>query len=163
MENQVTRPIENALTGVSGIKNISSNITTGSSSTTVEFELGTEIQRAVDDVRTAVERTRVELPNGIDPPTVQRLDLDNSPIATYAVSAPEMTDSELAWFIEKGLRAYGIFGRRIYDTWERTQDLLRSGALNVAPILTHRFDLADWKQGFDLLGSRHAGKVVLLP
>lgn len=100
MENQVTRPIENALTGVSGIKNISSNITTGSSSTTVEFELGTEIQRAVDDVRTAVERTRVELPNGIDPPTVQRLDLDNSPIATYAVSAPEMTDSELAWFID---------------------------------------------------------------
>jgi threonine 3-dehydrogenase len=66
-------------------------------------------------------------------------------------------------FIEKGLRAYGIFGRRIYDTWERTQDLLRSGALNVAPILTHRFDLAEYEKGFDLLGSRHAGKVVLLP
>jgi len=66
-------------------------------------------------------------------------------------------------FIEKGLRMYGIFGRRIYDTWERTQELLRSGALDVAPILTHRFDLADWQQGFDLLGSRHAGKVVLTP
>jgi threonine 3-dehydrogenase len=66
-------------------------------------------------------------------------------------------------FIEKGLRLYGIFGRRIYDTWERTQALLRSGALDVAPILTHRFDLADWQQGFDLLGSRHAGKVVLTP
>jgi threonine 3-dehydrogenase len=65
--------------------------------------------------------------------------------------------------IEKGVRLHGIFGRRIYDTWERTQDLLRSGALNVAPILTHRFDLADWEQGFDLLGSRHAGKVVLVP
>ena len=66
-------------------------------------------------------------------------------------------------FIEKGLRLYGIFGRLIYDTWERTQALLRSGALDVAPILTHRFDLADWQQGFDLLGSRHAGKVVLTP
>jgi len=66
-------------------------------------------------------------------------------------------------FIEKGIRMYGIFGRRIYDTWERTQALLRSGALDVAPILTHRFDLADWQQGFDLLGSRHAGKVVLTP
>lgn len=65
--------------------------------------------------------------------------------------------------IEKGVRLHGIFGRRIYDTWERTQDLLRSGALDVAPILTHRFDLADWQQGFDLLGSRHAGKVVLTP
>jgi threonine 3-dehydrogenase len=65
--------------------------------------------------------------------------------------------------IEKGVRVHGIFGRRIYDTWERTQDLLRSGALDVKPILTHRFDLADWQQGFDLLGSRHAGKVVLTP
>lgn len=66
-------------------------------------------------------------------------------------------------FIEKGLRLYGIFGRLIYDTWERTQALLRSGALDVEPILTHRFDLADWKQGFELLASRHAGKVVLTP
>jgi len=65
--------------------------------------------------------------------------------------------------IEKGVRLHGVFGRRIYDTWERTQELLRSGALDVAPILTHRFDLADWQQGFDLLGSRHAGKVVLIP
>jgi threonine 3-dehydrogenase len=65
--------------------------------------------------------------------------------------------------IEKGVRIHGVFGRRIYDTWDKTQELLRSGALDVAPILTHRFDLADWEQGFDLLGSRHAGKVVLLP
>ncbi len=65
--------------------------------------------------------------------------------------------------IQKGLRIYGIYGRRIYDTWERTQSLLRSGALDVTPIITHRFDLADWERGFDLLASRHAGKVVLLP
>ncbi|MGZ6371919.1 MAG: L-threonine 3-dehydrogenase [Candidatus Limnocylindria bacterium] len=65
--------------------------------------------------------------------------------------------------IQKGLRIYGIYGRLIYDTWERTQALLRSGALDVTPIITHRLDLADWEQGFDLLASRHAGKVVLLP
>ena len=65
--------------------------------------------------------------------------------------------------IQKGLRVYGIYGRRIYDTWQRTQSLLRSGALDVSPILTHRFDLADWERGFELLASRHAGKVVLLP
>jgi threonine 3-dehydrogenase len=65
--------------------------------------------------------------------------------------------------IEKGVRLHGVFGRRIYDTWERTQDLLRSGALDVTPILTHRLDLADWQEGFDLLGSRHAAKVVLIP
>jgi threonine 3-dehydrogenase len=65
--------------------------------------------------------------------------------------------------IQKGVRLHGIYGRRIYDTWERTQALLRSGALDVSPILTHRFDLADWERGFDLIASRHAGKVVLLP
>ncbi|MGH2429886.1 MAG: L-threonine 3-dehydrogenase [Candidatus Limnocylindria bacterium] len=65
--------------------------------------------------------------------------------------------------IQQGIRLHGIYGRRIYDTWDRTQGLLRSGALDVTPILTHRFDLADWERGFDLIASRHAGKVVLLP
>jgi threonine 3-dehydrogenase len=64
--------------------------------------------------------------------------------------------------IQKGLRIYGIYGRKIYDTWERTQALLRAG-LDVTPIITHRLDLADWERGFALLASRHAGKVVLLP
>ena len=64
--------------------------------------------------------------------------------------------------IQKGLRLYGIYGRLIYDSWERTQALLRAG-LDVTPIITHRLDLADWEQGFGLLASRHAGKVVLLP
>ena len=74
---------------------------------------------------------------------------------------PQVDLSELV--IMKGLRVHGIYGRRIYDTWERTQALLRSGALDVSPIITHRLDLADWEQAFDLIASRHAGKVVLTP
>jgi threonine 3-dehydrogenase len=65
--------------------------------------------------------------------------------------------------IMRGVRLHGIYGRRMYDTWERTQDLLRSGALDVTPIITHRLDLSAWEQAFDLIASRHAGKVVLLP
>lgn len=65
--------------------------------------------------------------------------------------------------IMQGIRLHGIYGRRIYDTWERTQSLLRSGALDVSPIITHRLDLAEWQQAFDLIASRHAGKVVLIP
>lgn len=100
MENQITRPLENALTGVAGIKNVSSTVTTGASSTTLQFELGTDLQKAVDDVRTIVERTRVQLPAGIDPPSVQRVDLDSAPVMTYAVDAPQMTENQLAWFID---------------------------------------------------------------
>jgi threonine 3-dehydrogenase len=74
---------------------------------------------------------------------------------------PQVDLSELV--IMKGLRLHGIYGRRIYDTWERTQSLLRSGALDVSPIITHRLELAQWQQGFDLIASRHAGKVVLVP
>jgi threonine 3-dehydrogenase len=76
-------------------------------------------------------------------------------------SRPASVDlSELV--IQKGVRLHGIYGRRLYDTWERTQALLRGG-LDVTPIITHRFDLADWEQGFGLIDSRHAGKVVLVP
>ena len=64
--------------------------------------------------------------------------------------------------IMKGLRLHGIFGRRIYDTWDQTQSLLRGG-LDVSPIITHRLALDEWETAFDLIASRHAGKVVLLP
>jgi threonine 3-dehydrogenase len=74
---------------------------------------------------------------------------------------PQVDLSELV--IMKGIRVHGIYGRRIYDTWERTQSLLRSGALDVGPIITHRLPLEQWEQGFELIASRHAGKVVLTP
>lgn len=75
--------------------------------------------------------------------------------------APPTVDlSELV--IMKGLRLHGIFGRRIYDTWDRTQALLRGG-LDVSPIITHRLPLQQWEQAFELIASRHAGKVVLVP
>jgi threonine 3-dehydrogenase len=76
-------------------------------------------------------------------------------------SPVEMHLSDLV--IQKGLRLYGIYGRKIYETWEQTQALLRSGAVDPAPLITHRFDLADWERGFKLIATRHAGKVVLLP
>jgi HAE1 family hydrophobic/amphiphilic exporter-1 len=101
VENQITRPVENALSTVSGAKHVSSTVVLGSSVTTIEFELHSDMQKATDDVRTAVERTRVQLPNGIDPPLVQRLDIDNAPIVTYAVSAPGMGGNELSRFIDK--------------------------------------------------------------
>lgn len=101
VENQITRPIENALSSVAGVKHISSTAVLGSSTTTVEFELHSDMQKATDDVRTAVERARIDLPPGIDPPLVQRLDIDSAPILTYAVSAPGMGDTELSRFIDK--------------------------------------------------------------
>ncbi|NYD89134.1 efflux RND transporter permease subunit [Sphingomonas melonis] len=100
LETQVTRPVENALAGVAGVKHVSSNVSLGSSTTTIEFVLHTDMQKAIDEVRTAVERVRVQLPQGIDPPTVQRVDIESAPIVTYAVQAPGMSEADLSWFID---------------------------------------------------------------
>jgi threonine 3-dehydrogenase len=64
--------------------------------------------------------------------------------------------------IFKGLRVYGITGRRMFETWYRTQALLAQG-LDLTPIVTHRLPLSRFADAFELLAAGHAGKVVLLP
>lgn len=100
MEKQITRPLENALSSVANVKHMDSTVVQGASTTVIQFDLGIDVQKALDDVRSTVDRTRVNLPSGIDPPTVERLDLDQTPIMTYAVSAPGLSAGELSWFID---------------------------------------------------------------
>ncbi len=100
METQITRPIEDAMAGISNAKNIYSTVSQGVSTTNIEFELGEDLQKKTDDVRSRVEQTRAVLPQGIDQPTVTRVELDSQPILTYAVEAPAMSDTELSWFID---------------------------------------------------------------
>ena len=64
--------------------------------------------------------------------------------------------------IFKGVRVYGITGRRMFDTWFRTSALLAQG-LDLSPLVTHRFPLGRFAEAFDLVAAGHAGKVVLLP
>jgi threonine 3-dehydrogenase len=64
--------------------------------------------------------------------------------------------------IFKGIRIYGITGRRLFETWYRTTALLEEG-LDVSPIITHRLPLAEYATAFELVASGHAGKIVLLP
>jgi HAE1 family hydrophobic/amphiphilic exporter-1 len=103
MESQITRIIENSLAGLPNVQSIASTITQGSSTTVVQFYLGTDLQKALDDVRTRTDQARAQLPRDIDPPLVQRLEMDDQPIMTYAVAAPGMSTQELSWFIEDTL------------------------------------------------------------
>lgn len=64
--------------------------------------------------------------------------------------------------IFKGIRLYGITGRRLFETWYRTTALLEEG-LDLRPIITHRLPLSEYATAFDLVASGHAGKIVLLP
>ena len=100
VENQISRPIEDALAGIANVKHITTYVSLGLSNTDVEFNLGTDMQKATDDVRTAVDRTRVQLPPGIDPPLVQRVDVDSNSILTYALSSPRLSPVQLSWFVD---------------------------------------------------------------
>ena len=100
MENQVARPVENALAGLSNVESINSTLTQGTSDTFIQFQLGENIQKATDDVRSKVDQIRNDLPRDIDPPVVQHLDFGDQPIVTYAVSATGMSTTELSWFID---------------------------------------------------------------
>jgi HAE1 family hydrophobic/amphiphilic exporter-1 len=100
MEAQITRPVEDAVAGVAGIKHISSTVVQGASTTTIEFVLGTDLQKVTDQVRSNVDQARVNLPRDIDPPVVTRVDMDDNPLLTYAVSAPTLSDTDLSWFID---------------------------------------------------------------
>ncbi|HEX5378663.1 MAG TPA: efflux RND transporter permease subunit [Phenylobacterium sp.] len=100
METQVTRPVEDALAGISDVRNLYSTVTQGVSTTTIEFELGQDLQKKTDDVRSRIAQARASLPREIDEPTVTRVELDSQPILTYAVEAPTMSDADLSWFID---------------------------------------------------------------
>ena len=109
METQVTRPVEDAIAGLPDAKNVYSTVSQGVSTTSIEFELGHDLQKKTDDVRTRIDQTRAILPREIDEPTVTKVEIDNQPILTYAVEATGMSDSELSWFIDdtisRGLQA----------------------------------------------------------
>ncbi|MEP9356089.1 efflux RND transporter permease subunit [Xanthobacter sp. KR7-65] len=100
LETQVTKKVENAIAGVSGVKHITSSISEGASVTTVEFHLETLVDRAVNDTRDAVTKIRTDLPRSIDEPQIQRIDIEGLPIVTFAVSAPNMSAEEVSWFVD---------------------------------------------------------------
>ncbi len=100
LETQVTKVVETSVAGVQGVKHITSTITEGMSLTVVEFQLETQVDRAVNDVRDAVTKVRSDLPQDIEEPLIQRVDVEGMAIVTYAASAPGMTPEELSWFVD---------------------------------------------------------------
>jgi multidrug efflux pump subunit AcrB len=105
LEVQVTKFIEDSVSGIEGVHHIESQITDGVSVTTIEFRLDTNSDRALNDVKDAVTRTRPNLPRNIDgEPLVQRLDVVDLPIVTYAAISPGKTPERLSWFVDDVLQ-----------------------------------------------------------
>ncbi len=100
LETQVTKIVEDAVAGISGVKHISSTLSDGSSVTATEFRLEVPTQKALQDVKDAVARIRGNLPAGVDEPIIQSVDVEGQAIQTYAVKAPGMTLEQLSWYVD---------------------------------------------------------------
>ena len=100
LEKQVTKKIEDAVSGVTGVKHMQSTITDGQSVTGIEFRLEVNTDRALNDVKDAIAKIRADLPRTIDEPIIQRIEVENQSIMTYGASAPGMTPEELSWFVD---------------------------------------------------------------
>jgi len=103
LETEVARKLENAIASLQGLKNIYTKVQDGGVSITAEFRLEKPTQEAVDDVRSAVQGVRADLPTDVRDPVVRKVDLAGSPIQAFTVRLPSMDDEALSWFVDNTL------------------------------------------------------------
>lgn len=142
MESQITEPLEDAVNGVPGIRNITSVSREGRSNITVEFELGVAIEAAANDVRDKVSGALNRLPPDVDPPVVEKADADSSPIIFLTVRSDKRDLLEISriaeiYFKERlqtipGVSSVQIWGQRRYSMrlW---MDPIKLASLKLAP------------------------------
>ena len=92
VETLVTRPVEDAVAGIAGVKRVISTSTEGFSRVGIELRLEVDPQAAAAEVREKVAAIRERLPEQIKDPTIQRFDVAALPIATYAVGSELSSD-----------------------------------------------------------------------
>jgi len=101
LETQVTKKIEDAVANLDGIDDLSSTVTDGSSSTVINFNLGIDSERAINEVRNAISQVRPELPQDIDEPSVTKLQFSGGSIVTYAVSSDRRSVEDISNLVDR--------------------------------------------------------------
>ncbi len=110
LETQVTKVIEDAVAGISGVKNVTSNISDGVSVSMIEFRMDVAPDKALQDTKDALDRIKSDLPPDVDAPTVTKLDVEGQAILSFAVTSPGMTFQELSFFVDDTIKR-GLQGR----------------------------------------------------
>ncbi|MCD6012230.1 MAG: acriflavin resistance protein [Flavipsychrobacter sp.] len=125
VESQITEPLEKSINGISGIKNLSSTSSQGSSNISVEFDLGVDLEAAANDVRDKVSQASRSLPQDIDaPPVVSKADASASPIISMTVQSSTKNPLELTDYAENvllerlqtipGVSSIQVWGEKLY-------------------------------------------------
>lgn len=100
MESQITEPLEQSISGIAGIRSMSSSSSEGRSRITIEFELSVDLEDAANDVRDKVSQAQRFLPPDADPPVVTKSDADSSPIIFLSVRSSSRNLLELTEIAE---------------------------------------------------------------
>ena len=103
IEVQVTQILEDALSGIEGIKTMTSSSREGSSSISLEFRIDRAIDGATNDVRDKVGRVMSRLPVDADPPVISKVEADARPIIWISLSSDRMSSLELTDYAKRNL------------------------------------------------------------
>ncbi|PCJ62033.1 MAG: L-threonine 3-dehydrogenase [Planctomycetota bacterium] len=71
-------------------------------------------------------------------------------------------ESAIDWdyVVFNGLTIKGIYGREMYETWYKMQSMIQTG-LNISQVITHKFNIKDFEEAFEVMASGKSGKVIL--
>ena len=128
IESQITEPLEKAINGIPGVKNISSSSNQGSSRINVEFELSVDLETAANDVRDKVSQATRQLPQDIDaPPVVSKADASAQPIIAVTVQSNTRNLLEVTEYAENNLveRLQTIPGVSSISVWGEKRYAMR--------------------------------------
>ncbi|HVK96831.1 MAG TPA: efflux RND transporter permease subunit, partial [Flavisolibacter sp.] len=120
IETQITEPLEKAINGIAGVKNITSSSTQGSSNINVEFDLGIELETAANDVRDKVSQASRSLPNDLEaPPVVSKADASSDPIIAMTVKSTTKNQLQITEYannvlVERLQTIPGVSGLQIW-------------------------------------------------
>ncbi len=103
LESEIAQKLENKITNLEGVKNIRTTLQTGNVTVFTEFELGKDLDEAVDDVRSAVSEVQGDFPAAANPPVVSKVSTAGFPVVTYSITAPHLSETELSWFVDDTL------------------------------------------------------------
>ena len=103
LETDVARKIENTLAPLQGLKHITTKVQDGAVSIIAEFRLEKPVQEALDEVRSAVQSARSDLPADLRDPLVQKLNLAGTPVLAYTVRSGNMDNEALSWWVDNDL------------------------------------------------------------
>lgn len=128
IESQITEPLEKAINGIPGVKNISSSSNQGSSNINVEFDLGIDLETAANDVRDKVSQATRSLPQDIDAaPVVSKADANAQPIMALTVQSNTRNLLEVTEYAENNIveRLQTIPGVSSISVWGEKRYAMR--------------------------------------